>query len=270
VKTCKLLVGGLCVGDTFHFTSLLNRLMDNEGVTQFIWMTGTFARQAVEFMGRCFPIEPIFLFDTDKPLNINNIVEFKEVRKKEFEAIEADLSIDDQNLGFNFSGVEYDSPELRFRNLEQFYDPSEPQCLIVHPQSRNNWKNVSALLKIDWPMFGLPVYTAGAPDEVLIPNTIDFRGKTFVELAPKVLAAAVVVSIHSAVACFTFYTPTNLVTCHPGEGDYLTFSHFKSNALDILTPPGEDIKKPNSVKIVEAIEYFLNNQGSQNVPSIGS
>jgi hypothetical protein len=169
------------------------------------------------------------------------------------------VSVTDFRNGFSFTFVDYNSSEMQFRNLPHFRDPVEPPGIIIQPQSRNNWKDVPTFAQIDWKAFNLPVYTVGLKNEGLIPDSIDFRGKSFVELAPKVLAAKVVIGVHSAVACFTFYTPTNLVACRTGEGAYLRFGDFKENAIDLFTPIPENPDEPNLPKIIKAVESFLTN-----------
>lgn len=250
-------LGGLCVGDTFHVVPFLNELASQ--YDKIIWMTGTFSKQAVEFLVRCYPqLEVIYRPDVlrEKPLNAEDIEAFSRAYADEFDSIPAD----GQAVGIECCWV-VESQALRggvrsFPRLNTL-EVSVPSGIVIHPQSRNNWKNVAELHSVDWQKFGVPVYTAGSEGESLVPDSIDLRGISFIELAPYILAAKVVVAIHSAVACFTFYTPTNQVTCHVDDHSYLRFGLYKPNAVDILTPPKQDPLKPNAVKIAEAVEKFF-------------
>lgn len=257
MKTFKMCLGGLCVGDTFHVTPFLNEL--DSQYDKIIWLTGNFSKQASEFLAQCYPkLEIIYRPDTlrESPLNAEDIEAFSRAYADEFNSIPADEQATGIECCWVVEAQILREGARRFPRLDTFAKPV-PSGIIIHPQSRNNWKNVAELFSIDWKKFGVPIYTVGSKNESLIPDSIDLRGISFVELAPYVLAARVVVGIHSAVACFTFYTPTNQVTCHVDDHSYLRFGLYKANAVDIITPAKQDPLKPNATKIAEAVEQFF-------------
>lgn len=239
MSSVKLLLGGLMLGDTFHIIPYLNRLL-REGVTQIHWVTGTYERPAIEFLQHFYPIEAVFIND-GSPTDLSARFKFSRNAGTQFTDIEADASITDVEASLCSGTFEEDRSLYILNNIHRLDSPEE-DSIVLHPQTVHDWKKVPGISEADWQTLGKTCYTVGHSSEVLIPNTQDFRGRSFFEVAQKIRAAKLIVGIHSAVACLTLHLDKPMLVCHPWKDKppsaFLHFGYFKESMKDIINPPG--------------------------------
>ena len=242
MSTVKLLLGGLMLGDTFHIIPYLNRLL-REGVTKIYWVTGTYEQAAVEFLQHFYPIEATFLPD-GSPADLSARYKFSRNAGAQFIDIDADVSITNVEASLCSGSFEPDRSLYILNNIELLDSPEE-DSIILHPQTVHDWKKVPGISDADWQSLGKTCYTVGHSNEFLIPNTIDFRGKSFFEVAQKIRSCKLVVGIHSAIACLTLHLDKPMLVCHPWKdappSAFLYFGYFKESMKDIINPPGPQL-----------------------------
>ena len=242
----KVLAGGFMLGDTFHLIPFLNLLMDLHSPSKIVWVSGDYAKAAVEFLQLFYPIEPIFYPDTSPPESLTQRYSFRKKYLRHFDEIPADIEYSncvEESFDVTRSQPRYKPEMLILRNQHLLEHVSE-DSLLVHPCTIHNWKGVPAFKEIEWSQFGLKVYSVGLPSEYLVPNSIDFRGQPFVEVARKIKASRLTVAIHSAVACLTMYLDEHAIVCAPGEDKccpFLLFSEYKCKMVDIAGPSGGEL-----------------------------
>lgn len=238
MSSAKLLLGGLMLGDTFHIIPYLNKLL-RDGISHVIWVTGTYEQTAVEFLQKFYPIEARFHPDGN-PSDLSARYAFSKDHVAEFDAIPADLAIKNIESSLCSGCFEEDRSLYTLNNLHLLDGPLE-DSIILHPQTVHHWKKVPGIAEANWSSLGLTAYTVGHSHEVLIPDTIDFRGKSFFEVAQKIRASKLVVGIHSAIACLTLHLDKPMLVCHPWKGAppsaFLHFKYFRDKMKDIINPP---------------------------------
>jgi hypothetical protein len=238
----KLLLGGLMLGDAFHIIPYLNRLL-REGATKIYWVTGTYEQPAVEFLQKFYPIEPRF-FSDGSPTDLSARFKFSRNHGAEFNNIEADISIADVEASLCSGSFESDRSLYILNNIH-LLDTSEEDSIVLHPQTVHDWKKVPGVSEADWRTLGKTCYTVGHSSEVMIPNTIDFRGRSFFEVAQKIRSSKLVVGIHSAVACLTLHLDKSMIVCHPWKekppSAFLHFGYFREKMKDIINPPAAEL-----------------------------
>ncbi len=252
-KTAKLLLGGLMLGDTFHIIPFFNRLLQ-EGVTKIYWITGNYERTAVEFLEAFYPIEARF-FSDDSPTDFSARRRFSQNFGREFDSIDADIPIRDIEQSLCSGSFEPDLNLYTLHNIHLLDGPAE-ESVILHPQTVHYWKKVPGIESANWQSLGKPIFTVGHSTEVLVPNTSDFRGRSFFDVAKKIKASQLVVGIHSAIACLTMYLDKRMIVCHPwkdpSKSAFLHFNNFKSQMKDVYQPAPEEI--------LDLASRYLNNE----------
>lgn len=242
MSSVKLLLGGLMLGDTFHIIPYFNKLL-REGVTKIYWVTGNYERTAVEFLQRFYPIEAVFLPD-HQPADLSARFQFSRSHGSALEQFNADKTIVDVEASLCSGSFESERSLYTLNNIH-LLDTPEEDSIILHPQTIHDWKKVPGVSEADWQSLGKTCYTVGHAEEVLIPNTIDFRGKTFFEVAQKIRASKLVVGIHSAIACLTLHLDKPMLVCHPWKdappSAFLHFGYFREKMKDIINPPATEL-----------------------------
>jgi SAM-dependent methyltransferase len=244
-NTLKLLLGGVMLGDTFHCIPLINSLL-SKGYDRIVWMAGSYMQPAVEFLQHFYPIDLIIRQEASIPDNIFSRINFKKNNLEEFEQLDAPGKFFGEYETFDWicSQPRARDLDLSLHNLH-LLNLSPEDSIVVHPQTVHSWKGIEAVAQVDYSQFGLQVYTVGSPTEILIPNSIDFRGKPFFEVAQKIKASRVTIGIHSAISCLAFYLEHPAIACHPWYEEtpsgFLTFSHFNPLMTDVVSPTIEKL-----------------------------
>jgi len=250
-KTIKLLLGGVMLGDTFHCIPLLNRICTDD-VKSIVWMCGSYMKPAVEFLANFYPIQIEVRDDPSPPDSIQTRESFRRKYSEAFAAITADAEYFGEYETFDWTccatGASHD---ISLRNREILKGELE-ESLVVHPQTIHSWKNIKPVEEVDWTQFGLTVYTAGAPREILFPNSLDLRGAPFIDVARKITASRLTIGIHSAIACLTFYLEKPLLAVHPWRDHNSPFLFFGD-----FNPLVTDLVRPEKDKIVEIVKQKL-------------
>ena len=234
----KVLCGGLLFGDAFHIIPFFNKIMHEHRPSKIIWIAGSFVRDVPEFLTHFYPLEVVIKDDISVPVDINARVQFQQRYQDEFNKIEADLAFDDLNITWE-RGFYYPKESLFLMNADKLEGEAE-DSIVVHPYTRNTWKQVRAMTQVDWSQFNRTVYSVGMSNEFLVPNSIDLRGAAFFDVAKRIVNARISVCIHSAVACLAMYLRKPTIVCHPWALPP-TFSDFSDRMYDLISPMPEDI-----------------------------
>jgi hypothetical protein len=240
--TGYLLFGGMLLGDTFHTIPLLNWMIGEKQRAKIVWWSGTYERQAVEFLKKFYPIEaryfqdgvPISREDRDKFIN-NQLPRLMKVLKK-----------------VSWEVVHFDSKRNRNFTLKETekLGAVPGNFMVIHSSSRHSWKNIPAIHAIDWRQFDMPIVTVGGSGEHLIPGTLDFRGRPFFEVARLIASARLVVGIHSSISCLALYLDRPMIVCAPDhDSAYARFSELKPQIVDLV--------QPTESELIEAVSRCL-------------
>ncbi len=249
-KTAKVILGGLLYGDAFHMIPFFNKLILEEGVNKIYWITGTFSETVAQFLTHFYPLEIIIKKDLTTPQDLNARKAFFNNYLDQFNAIEADLSFSDYDLTWE-NGFRYPKELLFLMNSSKLIDTPE-NALVVHPETRNIWKKVASMKHVDWSVFGRKIYTVGLPGEFYISNSVDLRGRPFLDVAKAMMNCKLVVCIHSSIACLSLYLQKPTLVCHPWQLPP-KFGDFSPHMTDLIAPSKNDIT--NAVQAcLEAVE----------------
>lgn len=239
MKTCLIILGGIRLGDEFHFIPVFNRIK-NEGYTDITWVTGSYAKSVAECLAQIYGLK-IEIRDDGFPQDINSRKNFIDRYKKDYDYSKYDYVFDNYRSSFEFEPNW--KVDLKETYLPEVYTtkPKKDQ-IVVQADSTSSVKRVDGLFHVQWPY---PIICVGGKDERKIPDSIDMMGKPWIDVINTICESKLYVGIHSAATCAAFYTATPLVVCDYGRNfDFTKYGHPGNIQL---------FDGPNTTQIQEAV-----------------
>lgn len=232
MKKLLYILGGMRIGDTFHCIPILDKFR-KEGY-DVTWITGTYERQAVEFLkGQFRNISNVHFYDDSKPTDLASRERFLEKYGKQEDWNKYDEVVTD--IRASFDNCYNDFPTLETKYLD--FETAAGDYIVYHLDTCSDFKTCNFIRNLKLNHKG---YSIGLPREFMLPGTMDFRGKPLNEVAELISKARLFVGIHSSMTCLTFYINKPAVVIHPFEG-LLMFRDWRSNMLDLVQPSTETL-----------------------------
>lgn len=218
-----MIIGGLRIGDTFHFIPLLDSLANDE-VT---WVCGTYEYVAVELLAKHFPQikQVISVKHRRVPFHFEDRIEFIGEAAKFVDRSKYDRVIDDPTLSLEWGDAKNKVHKIK----KGSYFKVEPRedYIAVHTKSISDWKNLDLLT--NGTTYPLP--------------TRSLDGVTSMDLAFDIInKSRFVVGIHSAMACLSLYCNKPLI-CAAYDDMALKFSSIRPYNIDLVVPSPRELEE---------------------------
>ena len=225
-----LIYGGSRIGDTLHMLPYIYAHKNYE----ITWISGTYEKDAVEFIQQNYPniVETKFI-DDKLPMTIDDRIRFALSVKdslsanylKTFDKVENDIHI---SLDYADSKHQYYDPSVDYLPKVPFIDSSPYTC--YHCDSISKWKYKN----LDQYVFpGIPGYTIGKYHERGVTGTADKTCASMMGSATLIRNSILFIGIHSSMMCLNMYLN------HPGlcihfAKKLLRFSQYCNKIIDIM------------------------------------